>query len=263
MNIKLHFGKGGGSEHCLLKKFKNKREQAFAEREQELLVLAEKIMAKEGFSGLTMDKLVVACDYSKGTVYNHFSSKEDLLCALCVKSMEMEIALFDKGLAFQGRSRERLLAIYYAYRLHALMHPTLFYCVLTAKTPAVKEKASEARLTQQAELELQLSHVCDQLFEQGIQDGDLKLPAGITYSHLSFAAWALAFGSNALLQGASEATLVSRINAQEALLFNVNLVLDGMHWTPLSQDWDYRACWQRIGKKIFSTELSTLEQASA
>lgn len=261
MNIKLQFG--GGREHCVLKRFQNKRQQAFAEREQELLVLAEQIMANEGFSGLTMDKLVAACDYSKGTVYNHFCSKEDLLCALCVKSMEMEMALFNKGLTFKGRSRERLLAIYFAYRLHALMHPTLFYCVLTAKTPAVTEKASTQRLRQQQALERHLSHVCDQLFEQGIRDGDLQLPDGVTFSHLGFAAWALAFGSNALLQGASEATLIASIEARQALLLNLNLLLDGMHWAPLSQDWDYASCWRRIGDEIFHAELSALEHALA
>ncbi|GAB3028667.1 TetR/AcrR family transcriptional regulator [Bowmanella dokdonensis] len=260
MNIRFGCKNSGPSDGCLFRKIKTKRQLAIADREQELLSLAERLMAEEGFSGLTMDKLVAACSYSKGTVYNHFSSKEDLLCALCIKCMETELTMFSQALTFEGNSREKLLAVCYAYRLHAVLNPTLFYCVLTAKTPAVSEKAKPERLQRQQELEQQLADICNHLFEHAMAAGDLQSPPAVPLSQLSFAAWAMAFGSNALLLAAGTTQLLKELQAENALLFNINLLLDGMGWQPLSRDWDYKASWQKIGQEVFKQELSTFRE---
>jgi AcrR family transcriptional regulator len=41
-----------------------------------------------------MDILVARCEYSKGTVYKHFSCKEDLLCA--IEKFKVLYRLFQK-----------------------------------------------------------------------------------------------------------------------------------------------------------------------
>lgn len=252
--------KDGHPSDCLMKNITGKRQQAIAEREQELLLLAENIMAEHGFSGLTMDKLVAACNYSKGTVYNHFSSKEDLLCALCIKAMQTELDFFHKALNFKGNAREKLLALCFAYRLHALLHPTLFYCVLTSKTPAVAERASQERLDTQFVLEQQLAEVCNQLFMLAMETGELQRREDAEFAQLSFAAWAMAFGSTALMLAASTAQLVQALEEEKTLMFNMNLMLDGMQWLPLSSDFDYWDSWQRVGVEVFADELSNLKE---
>jgi AcrR family transcriptional regulator len=246
---------------CPLRKFSDKKQQAFEEREALLLTIAEGIMETEGFSGLTMDKLVAACAFSKGTVYNHFNSKEDLLSALCIKSMIMALELFKKARKFAGGSREKLLAIHYAYRLHALSHPTLFLCVLTSRTPAIREKASAARLLKQEQLDKEMTHYCDELFELGMQQGELPQGSSTEINQLVFAAWAMSFGTNALLSMANQVEGVQRLDANMAVLQNANLLMDGMAWQPLSRQVDYLVCWQRIGQEIFKQELVALGQS--
>ncbi len=234
----------------------SRRAMVWQEREQALLKFAEDIMLVEGFSGLTMDKLVAACPYSKGTVYNHFNSKEDLLCALCIKGMLITLELFKKAAVFEGNSRERILAIHFAYRLHSLAYPTLFLCVLTSQTPAVKEKADPKRLLMQEQLDKELTGYCDKLFELGIEQGDID--SGISVSQLTFSSWALSFGSNALLTMAGSVEGVQRLDQDQALLIGINLLMDGMNWRPLSNEWDYVSSWQRIGCEIFSEEMNEL-----
>ncbi|GGD65405.1 TetR/AcrR family transcriptional regulator [Lacimicrobium alkaliphilum] len=259
MNFKLNCNKQNDST-CILQGFKNKRQRAFAEREQELLSLAEGLMDKLGFAALTMDKLVAACDYSKGTVYNHFSSKEDLLCALCTRSMETELALFERAMTFNGCNREKLLAVCFAYRLHALLNPTQFYCVLSAKTPAVMEKASAARLEHQQLLEQALGEVGDKIFEQAMSNAELPQSEQRAASQLTFAAWALMFGSNALFSAASEAQMLQQLDAEQSILLNINLLLDGMQFSPLSSEHDYAQSWQRISDQIFAEEVALVKR---
>lgn len=238
------------NQTCLLKKLVNKRQERLLEREQELLKIAESIMASEGFTGLTMDKLVAACDYSKGTVYNHFNSKEDLLCALCIKGMRINLSLFSQASNFAGNSREKLLALHYAYSLHAFTYPTLFMCVLASQTPAIREKADPERLKMQQALDSELTSYCDASFELGIESGDLQTQLNL--SQLTFMSWAMSFGSNALLTMASEIEGIQRLDAQTALLQSVNVMMDGIGWKPLSTEWDYQSSWKRIGKEVFN-----------
>ena len=82
---------------CPLKGFTSKRKKSFIEREHEIMALAEQIMESDGFSALTMDKVVAGSSCSKGTVYNHFGSKEDLICGLCIKSMREMLVLLLAG----------------------------------------------------------------------------------------------------------------------------------------------------------------------
>jgi len=248
------------SPKCFIRKILTKREQKIADREVELLDVAEAIMAHEGFSGLTMDKLVASCDYSKGTVYNHFSNKEDLFCALCIKSIRIIMSQTKRALAFEGSLREQCLALCYVQRLHSQLHPTLFLCVLLAKTPAVQERASVGRLALQSELEQEMTLLVDALFAKALAEGKIAQVGEDHIENLSFTMWSVCFGANALLIGARDAKAIARLNGDQALLFNLNALLDGIGWQPLSNSWDYQATWQRIATEIFSAEVAALQE---
>jgi len=222
------------------------RMQAKLQREQELLVLAQQILQQEGFAGLTMDRLTALSTVSKGTIYNHFCSKEDLFTALSVDSLQRQIDLFQRALQIPGNSREQVLALHLAYHRFSATEPTLFLCLLTATTPGVVEKSSAERLAVRQQLELQLAAICGQLISKAIAQGDLQGPVGQSIDALAFVQWAQAFGTNALLKPTQQLGLFSQLQPQKAVLLGLNLLLDGLHWQPLSTDWDYQASWQRI-----------------
>ena len=69
------------------------------------------MLIEQGYAGLSMDRLAEATEYSKGTIYQHFSTKEDLITALAVESSEQRLALMAKARTFRGRPRERMLAL--------------------------------------------------------------------------------------------------------------------------------------------------------
>ncbi len=128
-----------------MNKTQNRKAREVADREQLLLDLALEIIETHGFSALTMDKLTAQSEYSKGTVYNHFSSKEDLLTALCLRAIRVQQVLYSKLLSFDSCSREKLVGFAFAYELFAKLNPALFMVGLTVKTSAIREKASPQR----------------------------------------------------------------------------------------------------------------------
>jgi len=244
---------------CFIRNILNKREQKIVDRELELLNIAEKIMSHEGFSGLTMDKLVATCDYSKGTVYNHFANKEDLYCALCIENLRFFISLTKRALVMDGTLREKCLGIFYAQQLQSRMRQTSSFCILVAKTPAVKERASAGRLAIQETLEQEVTALIDELLLTAIDTGDIAQRKKQHVNNLCFSLWSMSFGSNALLINAQQAQAISRLETEGALLFNINVLLDGMEWAPLSKECDYYKSWQRIGTEVFAQELATLQ----
>lgn len=235
-----------------------KKQQAIADREVELTLLAKTLVQEQGWSNLTMDKLTSASAYSKGTIYNHFCSKEDVIIALCIHSLKSEAVLFARAAEFEGSSREKMIALHVGYRVYARMEPILSTCAIMAKTPWVLEKASPERVKALNYLEEQVIDHAGLLINNGVEQGDLRFSSGIGSDAIVFANWSIAFGSNALTQNASNSKCINRLQDPYSVLNNANMLLDGLGWKPLSTEWDYRKTWQRVEQEIFPQEVDLL-----
>jgi AcrR family transcriptional regulator len=226
-------------------------------REEELIDLAVDIVHEVGVVGLTLEKLTSRSSYSKGTIYNHFSSREDCIAGLCQRGIVSIIKLFEKAASFPGNLREKAIAVHFAYRLFARLEPALFMVILFSKAPGMRAKTSEQRSLLMEELESQINHFSDSMFQRAIDEGCIHNPL-VSVETMSFANWAMSFGTNALACSASESIAVSRLDADAMLLDNINIVLDGLGWQPLSSEWNYQQTWQKLEQEYFAAELQQL-----
>jgi TetR/AcrR family transcriptional regulator, fatty acid metabolism regulator protein len=62
------------------------RDRQRAERELLILAEAERLLREEGYEGLVMERLADSVGVSKGTLYQHFAKKEDLVGAILLRS---------------------------------------------------------------------------------------------------------------------------------------------------------------------------------
>ncbi|MEZ8130070.1 TetR/AcrR family transcriptional regulator [Enterovibrio norvegicus] len=240
----------------------SRKQVAMRERESELLDIACGIVAREGFAQLNMDKVAAASPYSKGTIYNHFNSKEDLFAALAIQALGKKIPLFKRALDFEGTSREKLIAMHTGMHLFSKLSPILAMCALVSRTPAVTEKSAPERLEKLNDLEELVVSFGDKFIELGQSSGDLTLAPGITSDSIVFANWAMAFGTSSLVNNATQSSCVSRQLSTNIVLQNLNFLLDGMHWAPLSCDFDYQKTWERAEKDLYGKEIALLENQS-
>lgn len=60
------------------------RKQQFELREQRILQTAELLLLESGEGDLTLDSLALTLDLAKGTLYKHFSSKDELLMRILI-----------------------------------------------------------------------------------------------------------------------------------------------------------------------------------
>lgn len=233
-------------------------------REQELIRTALEIMGREGAAGLTMDKVVARVPYSKGTVYNHFCSREDLLTAICNVGMERLAKRFSRAVRFQGTSRERLLAVHYAYLLHALLDPIQFTLIISAKTSSQIERTSQRRLNIHYQLEKQLMEPVFELVTEAIDNGDLVLPARMGRRQVVFCNWASCFGTISLLiNNKNSCSGRLGLDIRNEVFSHANLLLDGLQWRALSTERDYETTLQRIESEIFPRESALISRQAA
>jgi len=236
-----------------------RQEEKWRKREDQLLDQVQQIIDDVGFAQFNMDGLVRASDVSKGTVYNHFSSKEDCLAALCCRGMTELKDMFLRAQAFDGTPREKALAIHYAYRLHLKLHPAMSMALVTARTAAFVEKTSPQRSAIMRHNDETLFAIAYQVIDMAVQAGDLEITDDLNETVITFMTWATSYGINMLEDTGFEHTISQLLEKRNIALIGANVLMDGIGMRPLSKDWDYRASWQRIAEEVFPEESQRAE----
>ncbi|TQV72939.1 TetR/AcrR family transcriptional regulator [Aliikangiella marina] len=236
-------------------------ETEFHAREQELLNVARSLVENECLTSLTIDKLVAASPYSKGTIYKHFISKEDMWMAICNMCVTEIHELFSRALSFKGSSRERVLAVFVSYLIWAKLHPAQLFAVLSAHSPSVASLCSDDRNTTHHQLESDLMGLMNQVIAEAIEAGDLVLPEGMCFEQITFAMWSASWGAMALIMSKGHSCELNQMVLERESFTNAKLILDGFQWKPMSQDWNYNESIKRIANELFQPEIEALEKA--
>lgn len=227
-------------------------------REEEILDSALEIISSHGVVALTMDKLVANVSYSKGTVYNHFSSKEDVLAGLCNRNMKGVSELFSRASAIDGCARDRMAAIGFAYMLSVLISPQHFALVMNAKTEMF-DKASEARREQHRVLDEHLFNIICQVIDDAIECGELMLSAGVDAQQVSFSLWAMAFGTiGLLLNGEKACSTTTGMMLENRVIAHGDMVMDGLGWAKSQRD--IEGLLDYLKSDVFLQEIQWLQQ---
>ena len=227
-----------------------RKERERAAREKLILDHAQRLLLRDGFQNLNLDEIAEAVEYSKGTLYLHFKSKEDLALAVVTRALKERADLFDRTLQFQGRSRERARAVGFACCHFANVYPDYFNVDMMLKSHSFWEKADEVRQHQYGMQGARCFRVMHRIVTDGLQSGDLP-PGEMTPEEIVFSIVSMAVGSHIMSRNSHAAMLAGIDDPLRALCQNVSLILDGLHWKPLSDEWDWDAVDRRIKKEIF------------
>lgn len=239
-----------------------RKQREVREREQLLLQIARKMLIEQGYAGLSMDQLAEAAEYSKGTIYQHFESKEDLVTALAIESMERRVELFLRAEQFIGRPRERMLAIGVADELFSRLEVQHYQSEFIIKLANLRDRASTQRQQALEQLENTCFGCVVRIVESGIENGDL--PRGTNARELVYSVFTMALGTHMTSLHFCPMLVEFQISdPQRVLLQGIHILLDGSEWQPKRLEWDYAKTYQKIQQEIFSQEVSILTAGAA
>lgn len=140
-----------------------------AETRQQIIFAALKLLGENGFANLSMNDIVRESGVSKGGVYWHFKSKDEIVHALFDFILNEQIKIVDAALSEAGSASDRLRRIF-GFAEHAaveqLPSPLDLYA-LAARDPVLMGRLASYFDAYQGRLSV--------IIQQGIDEGDFAV----------------------------------------------------------------------------------------
>ncbi|VAW51879.1 Transcriptional regulator, AcrR family [hydrothermal vent metagenome] len=235
-------------------KILSRKEREIHEREELILSAAQKMLHQHGYNYLTMDRVAEMVEYSKGTIYNHFASKEDLVCSLCCRCITNLITIFERAYHYPGSTRERYSAIGIGYSLYHQLNPMDAQNIQTVKNNAVREKINDGKLTEMELLEQKITKIARSIVQEAIDCGDLNKQYQQNVNTIVFGCWSMHYGALLLDQSDIPLQELGFSPVVNMLWHNANIYLDGYNWLPLSTTSNTKKLFEKISSALFDDE---------
>lgn len=236
----------------------SRKQREIQQRHELILDIAKDLIASEGFANFRMDRIAEIAEYSKGTIYQHFQCKEEVLAHLCMRGISIWKSFFERALKFEGLTRERLLAFHLGHDIYAKLYPIEYAGIYMVKSAGIREKISKETHEAIDHLMSEIMGLVVVVVDDGIKNHDVQLPKGLSPLDMVYGFWATHYGHlmfDHFNFAYGDMGVGDRIQILRGWL---RLVLDGLPWRPLSTEHDYAAVAQNIYDQIYPEESQLL-----
>lgn len=171
---------------------RERKEREFETRRRLILATATELFQKDGFAGVTLDDIAAAIEFSKGTIYNHFGSKEEIYASILVEHLNILLSCL-KEAARTGRNtlerlRNSMKAYVRFYREHREYFKLLFFIDLVSDHYRVPDTLLKEIRTLKIACLLELQNVV----REGVRSGELE--GGRPDAQVSMVMWGMING---------------------------------------------------------------------
>ncbi len=211
-----------------------RKQREIERRTAEILRVAKPILVHEGFHALSMDRVAAEMEYAKGTIYNHFPHKEEIVLALAVESMELRRKLFEFCAAWGGKPRSRMMAIGTACEFYTQHCSDAFVIEQWMRNHSVWEKSSQQRQNLVRQCEGQCMSLVAGVVRDAIGQGELVVPLGMTPEEFVFGLWAITFGCQILTASSPSLSSLGVHDPTRAIRIHCATLLNGFDWQPVT-----------------------------
>jgi len=218
------------------------KQRMIQRRESQILDLARPMIAAGGLAALSMDAIAQELQTAKGTIYNHFPNKEEIVLALAVQAVDRRLDLFNHAVLMRGSSRQRIAAIGIACEVFVDHLSDYFRAEQIVRHETVWGKTSARRQEVLRNCEGRCMHTVAGVIRDAVAAGDLQLLDSHCVEDTVFGLWSLVYGGLLLESTSPSLADVGISDARAAIRQSCNAMLDGLHWLPLHAPEPY-ALW--------------------
>lgn len=229
-----------------------RKQREFIDRQQQVLQVARELFRQLGYLGLNMDRIAERMGVAKGTIYQHFKNKEEVILALAVKTLEKRTAMFERAVVFPGCPRERMAAVGCAAEMFVINFPDHFELEKVLSCSSIIEKTSEKLQTSKTAAELKCISLVSGVVRDAIASGDLSLSQEVSPDQVVFGLWSASYGGYSIMECDETLRQMGISNGIQMVRDINNRLLDGFGWKPLSTDHDYDLIYDQVRTDIFA-----------
>ena len=230
------------------------KQREIQSRESQLLDTAARVLLKEGYAALTMDRLAQELSTAKGTVYNHFPNREEVLLAIAVNAINKRQSMFDLASICQRPSRERFLAVGVACEIYVTHYPHYFLVENLVRHEAIWERCSQERRELLRKQEQRCMSLVSGIVRSAVANNELTLPLALSPEEMTLSIWALTYGAYLIDSTSPSLKDVGVTSVHRAVRVGANKVLDGFCWTPNWSFEEHAEIFDAISTDVFSNE---------
>jgi len=231
-----------------------RKKREYTQRESLIINTARKLLLEVGYLDLNMDRIAEVTEYSKGTIYQHFSCKEEILVAMLIESAEKAGKFLLRGSNLKGKPRERMAAMALGYDLFVGLNPDHFKAQLLVQNESIMRKASPVLQKKLEGCNQCNMHLVSGVLRDAVTEGHVQLKEGVTPEEVTFGLWTGALGAYVLMTSEVNLNALGVTDPRKAVWDNMHALLDGFGWRPLSKELDYEQTRSRILKEVFPQE---------
>lgn len=228
-----------------------------------MLETARRLLLEKGYSGLTMERIAEAAEYSKGTIYNHFPCKEEVVAELASRVLHGKAVFVERAAICKGRSRERMAAIGEAAMLFVRLYPEDMRIMQSLHSQVFMRKVSQKQRDRVLAQERRVLNAITGVVRDAIAQGDLPAEtfSGPRCEELAFGICCMIDGGHSVMSRHASLEDLGPKDPYQAVARTLDLLADGCGWRPLSSEVDFDAVRERVRTTVFEEETRRLQRA--
>ena len=147
------------------------RDEIIAYKRERILEEAVALFYARGFTGTTLDDIAAELGVTKPFIYTHFRSKNDLLAAVCLPTIEQSVEAIENAVNSSGTPTDKLLRAIAAFTRVVLERQANIAIFFREE----KNLAPEA-LIQIVKQQKQFDRLLSKLLSDGVAAGEFEIP---------------------------------------------------------------------------------------
>ena len=153
---------------------KERKEREKAIRREAILEAAKSVFFEKGYQAATMDQIAEKVELSKGSLYLHFPSKEELYISLLVEGLAELCKRFDRAFQESRGWEEKLLRIADAYYGFYQENPNYFKILFFFQHGEIASKVSDQLYQECFKEGIQCLDFISRAIQEGMDAGEIK-----------------------------------------------------------------------------------------
>lgn len=223
-------------------------------REARILSVAREQVLEGGYLGLNMDRIASEIEYSKGTIYQHFRNKEEILLALTNDALDTRLRMFEAAAGHVAPTRVRLATVGAAAEAFVEQFPYHFKVEQIVRAASIWEKTSPERRRLMESCERRCMATVVRIVHDALAAGELTLDDRVQPEEVVFGLWSIYLGAQIIAHTSHALNEIGIESAVSSLRTNQSMMLDGYRWAPMSDDYDYPFHMDRVKQQCFRHE---------
>jgi AcrR family transcriptional regulator len=229
----------------------SRKQREIERRTAEILRVSKPILVREGFHALSMDRVASDMEYAKGTIYNHFPHKEEIVLALAFESMELRRKLFEHAVAYPRSTRFRMMAIGTACEFYTQHCIEDFVIEQWVRNANVWDKSTQKRQDLIRQCEASCMAIVSSVIHHGIAVSELPRSDALPPEEMVFGLWAINFGSQILMASSPSLSALGVHDPIRSIRVHCCTLLNGFDWAPHMPVENYLATSDQMNAELF------------